>query len=255
MKREEQSVASPAKSEEVIVRYLLADVSEEESSQMEERLVHDPSFFDVVASVEDDLIMQFVRGDLESSKLSRFNEVYMNSPAKRARVESARAWRQAVRDAAGTRSPRAVNSGWLRFATLAAAAVVIIVAVLWWSPRKHPVPPPLATPAQFTEKISYASFALEPGLTRSQGGTQISLPPGTTEVHFELAVANASAHKSYTAVLGTPERPAAWTSSVSAKDGSLLAVVPAKVLRPGDYTLELRAGREDVATYAFRVAK
>jgi len=252
-------VTSPEKregvSEEVIVRYLLAEMSEEERAQMEERLVSDPSFFDVTASVEDDLIMQFVRGDLDSGKLSRFNEVYMNSPSKRARVESARAWRQAVHDAAGARSPRAVNSGWLRFATIAAAAAVIVVAVLWYSPRKRLVPPPVATPAQFTEKISYAAFALEPGLTRSQGGTQISLPQGIAEVHFELAAANPSAHKSYTAVLGTPERPAAWTGQVSPKEASLLAVVPAKVLRPGDYTLELRGDGEDVATYSFRIAK
>jgi hypothetical protein len=261
MPAKKQNLISAAKSEEpseeVIVRYLLAQMNQEERSRMEERLVHEPSFFDVVASVEDDLIMQFVRGHLDSRKLSRFNEVYMTSPSKRARVESARAWRQAVRDAAGAGGSRALNPGWPRFTIMAAAAAVIVVTLLWWPMRKHPVAPQVkvAVPSQFTEKPSYASFSLEPGLTRSQGGTQISIPPGVTEVHLDLAVANPSAYKRYRAVLGTPERPAAWTGPVSLKDASLLAVVPAKALRPGDYTLELQAGGEDVAAYSFRVTK
>jgi hypothetical protein len=256
MTEEAQNVTPPAESEEAIVRYLLAEMSEQDRARMEERLVHEPSLFDVVASVEDDLIMQFVRGDLDSHKLSRFNEVYMNAPAKRARVESARAWRQAVREVEGARGALGKNLGRLCLA-MAAATAVIVVGMLWWSPRKPPAQPQtkVVAPALFTEKTSFASFLLEPGLTRSSGGTQIKVPAGISEVHFELVAADSSAHRIYTAVLGTPERPAAWTGPVSPKDAVFLAVVPAQVLRPGDYTLEVHGDGEDVATYSFRVAR
>lgn len=257
MTEEAQNATSPAESEDAIVRYLLAEMREEERSRIEERLLHEPSFFDVVAAVEDELILRFVRGDLDNHKLSRFNEVYMNTPAKRARVESARAWRQVVREVAGARGALTKNPGSLGLATMAAAAAVIVAGLLWWSPRKPPPQsqPKVVAPSQFAEKISFASFSLEPGLTRSSGGTQIKVPAGISEVHFELVVANPSEHKSYRAVLGTPERPAVWTGPVSPKDGSLLAVVESKVLRPGDYTLELQGDGEDVATYSFRVAR
>jgi hypothetical protein len=256
MTEEAQNIASPAESE-AIVRYLLAEISDDDRSGMEERLVHEPSFFDVVASVEDDMIMQFVRGELDSHKLSRFNEVYMNVPAKRTRVESARAMRQALREVAGTRSARATNLAQLCLAIMAGATVIIVAGVLWWSPPNPTSQPQtkMVAPSQFIEKTSYASFLLEPGLTRSSGGTQIKVPAGISEVHFELVVPDLSQHKTYTAVLGTPERPAAWTGPGSRNDASLLAVVPAKVLRPGDYTLELQADGEDVATYSFRVAR
>jgi hypothetical protein len=257
MTEESQDLTSPAEREEAIVRYLLAELSEEDRARMEERLAQEPSFFDVVESVEDELIMQFVRGDLDSHKLSRFNEVYMNDPAKRARVESACAWRQAAREVAGGRGALNGNLGRLCLAAMATATAVIAIGMLWSSLRKPPAQPQpkVVRPSQFTAETPYASFLLEPGLTRSSGGTQIKVPAGISEVHFELVAADSSAHKTYIAVLGTPERPAAWTGPVSPKDAGFLAVVPAQVLRPGDYTLEVQGEGEDVATYSFRVAR
>jgi len=197
MTEEAQKVTPPEESEKAIVQYLLAEMSDEDRSRMEERLVREPSFFDAVASVEDDLIMRFVRGDLDSHKLSRFNEVYMNAPAKRARVESAHAWRQAVREVGGTKSALAKNLGRLCLATMAAAVAVIVVSMLGWPPSKPPAQPErrVVAPSQFTEKTPYASFLLEPGLTRSSGGKQIKVPAGISEVHFELIPADSSAHK------------------------------------------------------------
>jgi len=257
MTEEAENAAPPEESEETIVRYLLGEMSDEDRSRMEERLAHEPSFFYLVASVEDDLIMQFVRGELDSHKLSRFNEVYMNAPSKQARVESARALRQAVREIAGGRGPLGKNLGRLVLATMATTIGAIFVGMLWLPPRKPPAQPQtkVVVTAQFKERTSYASFSLEPGLTRSSGGTQIKVPAGIGEVHFELVVEDTSAHKIYTAVLGTPEHPATWTGPVSPKDAGFLAVVPAQVLRPGDYTLELQGDGEDVATYSFRVAR
>jgi len=89
-------MASASENREQIVRYLLDEMNQIERTQMEERLVRDPSFFETIAAAEDDLIMQYLRGNLGRELLPRFTEVYMESPARRARVESARVLRDAV---------------------------------------------------------------------------------------------------------------------------------------------------------------
>ncbi len=65
MNQEEQIGASRPRNEEQIVRYLLDQMGQEERSRMDERLSCDVAFFDLAASVEDDMIMRYVRHDLE----------------------------------------------------------------------------------------------------------------------------------------------------------------------------------------------
>jgi hypothetical protein len=247
-------VTLPAENEERIVRYLLDELGEEERLRMEDRLFHEPEFFELVHSVEDDLILKFVRGDLESQPASRFNDVYMNQPAKRARVESARAWRQAAGEVAAASRFSPVARFWIRLSVATAAAAVTLVALLLPFPRKHTVQQFVQT----SETASFVTFALEPGLTRSEGerGVEIKVPPGTDLVRLELALPYpAGQAENYHAVVGSPERPAVWNGEASRNDATVVVSVPAKLLLAGDYTLELRADGKDVATYAFRVAK
>jgi hypothetical protein len=81
------------------------------------------------------------------------------------------------------------------------------------------------------------------------------MPSGIEEVHFELALPDATMLQTYDAVLGTAERAAAWKGTAAPRDGRLVAVVPVKLLSAGDYTLELQKGGEEVMTFYFRVAK
>jgi hypothetical protein len=108
-----------------------------------------------------------------------------------------------------------------------------------------------------TKKASYASFVLEPGLSRSGGGyAQISVPPGTDVVRLELALPSAGGDaQTYQATLGTPEKPALWKGAAPREESSAVASVPSSVLLPGDYALELEAGGKEVATYSFRVTR
>src|SRR5215472_12741475 len=135
MERELRMVTLPAENEERIVRYLLDEMGEEERLRLEDRLFHEPDFFELVHSVEDELILKFVRGELETQPASRFSEVYMNEPAKRARVESARVWRQAAGEvAAASRFSLATSSPaarlWLRLSVPAAAAVILFAVLV-----------------------------------------------------------------------------------------------------------------------------
>ena len=61
----------PLGTDEQIVRYLLDEMNGEERSALEEHLSREPSFFEVIASAEDDMIMRYVRGDLEIRLLPR----------------------------------------------------------------------------------------------------------------------------------------------------------------------------------------
>jgi hypothetical protein len=254
MKPEPQSVLNiPPDVREQVVRYLFDEMDDAERRSLDDSLISTPEFSDTIASIEDELILQYVCGDLDPRLLSRFNEVYMASPAKLARVENARALRRAVQEISAERKPHATRSLQIRLSIAAAAAVILIAAVLW--PLRHRfasdrVPEPGKTPY-----VSFATFSLEPGNTRSGEGAQITLPAGIDEVHFELAVPSAAAAQTYQAVLGTAERPDAWKGVVTPQDGHLVAVVPVKVLRAGDYTLELERSGEEVMTFYFRVAK
>src|SRR5215471_12944995 len=197
----------PADLQEHVVRYLLDEMDDAERRSVDDRLVSTPEFSDTIASIEDDLIMQYVRGDLDPRLVSRFNEVYLSSPAKLARVENARALRSAVREVSAETKPHATRSLQIRLSIAAAAAVILIAAGLWQlghrSSNVH------VTEPGKTSYTLFATFSLEPGITRSGEGAQITVSPGIDEVHFELAVPNAAAGQTYQAVLGTAERPAA----------------------------------------------
>jgi len=249
-------VTLPAENEERIVRYLLDEMGEEERLRREDRLFHEPEFFELVHSVEDELILKFVRGDLESQPASRFSEVYMNEPAKRARVESARAWRQAAGEVAAASKFSPAGRLWFRLSIYATAAVVLFaVLVLLQLQRKQPLQQFVQTSK--TPSASFVTFVLEPGLTRSAGGggVEIKVPPGTNLVRLELALPYPGKAETYHVVVGTPERPAMWDGAASPNNAMVVVNMPAKVLLAGDYTLELQANGKEVATYSFRVAK
>jgi hypothetical protein len=250
MEREPQPVSENQREiHDQVVRYLLGEVDDVERNRFDERLMNTPGFSDTVASIEDDLIMQYVRGDLDPRLASRFNEVYMGSAAKKARVEEARALRRAVREVSAERKTHTARSLQIRLSIAAVAAAIVLAAVLF--PLWHRSPSDHGKPG----KTSYVSFSLEPGITRSPEGEQIVLPRGIDEVHLELAVRTATELQTYQAVLGTAERPAAWKGVAAPKDGRLVAVVPLEVLRAGDYMLELQTNGQEVMTFYFRVAK
>jgi len=123
-------------------------------------------------------------------------------------------------------------------------------------PRKNRAPQ-FSGFVETPKRTAYASFVLEPGLSRSGGGyAQIRVPPGTDVVRLELTLPYAGGEaQTYQATLGTPEKPALWKGAALREESSAVASVTASVLLPGDYALELEAGGKEVATYSFRVTR
>ncbi|MBZ5525630.1 MAG: hypothetical protein LAP21_25695 [Acidobacteriia bacterium] len=249
-------------SDQEIIRYLLHETSEEELPMIEERLVNDTAFFELIASVEDELIMQYVRGDMEKSLKPRFEKAYLNSAERRARIESARQLRAAVQEVAAARRrpylrlPLLATRQAQMIAVLLVAALGLASLMLWKSRSSS------AEPGGGDARIS---VVLNPGRLRTgpgleSAGTQFTVPPGTREVIFQLATPDLPSYSAYRVVVGTPERPAVFTGSATLRNGVLTSIVPAGVLTAGDYTLELRgvatdSGSQPIATYYFRSAR
>ncbi len=260
MEQREQFILSPA-TEEQIIRYLFDEMSADERSNLEERLVREPSFFELISAVEDDLIMQYVTGSLDRRLAPRFAEIYLHSPAKRARIASAQALRQAVLDTSGQQKisrPTLLilaKGSRFRLSMAAAAACIALIAVLfsvWNKTRPHGVPA--------AEGASLLSFSLEPGLQRGSAGIQISIPAGVQEVKFKLALPRSTSEGTYQVILETPEHPGLWTGTALRDGPAVVTTVPHHQLTAGDYTLTLRAASADansdiIEIYYLRVKK
>jgi anti-sigma factor RsiW len=78
--------------EELIVQYLLGSLSEEETERLDELCFVDDEFAERLSAVENDLVDTYVRGELSSRNLKRFDSHYLASPRRREKVKIARAF-------------------------------------------------------------------------------------------------------------------------------------------------------------------
>jgi hypothetical protein len=127
----------------MINRYLLGEASAEEQTQIEERYFTDPDFLDQVVSTEDDLIDAYLRGGLSGRERERFEARFLASPARRERVENARALLTEIGDLPLRREVVLKPVSWSRrlinfflakpaLELAMAAALVIAVAATAW---------------------------------------------------------------------------------------------------------------------------
>jgi hypothetical protein len=278
-----------------IVSYLLGDLAEEERTRLEERFLRDAEYRELIRAVEDDLIDDYVRGELPPHQRELFEKQFSAHPQRAQKVELARALSRALSEprpavktvsiaarAAKTRV-RAPISGF-RY-PLAAAAVLIIGLGVWLvmetrrsrpegeqtqTQQQTPAPaekPPTGpgerpTPAP---QLWIATFVLPPGLVRDgAAGRTFVIPQGTQIVRLRLPLEKGDDFPSYRAELGTASGNSVWKSdSVPAQtDGAGQAVVldvPADLLRPDRYELRLagvnQGVAEDIGYYYFSFAR
>ena len=137
-------MAADLNNEELITRYLLGELPEEQQIEIEDRAFNDKEFLASITAVENDLIDEYVREELPKTARRRFETLFLASEGRRKRVEFARAlvrvadearvpkreivtgvsWREAL--AAFIRGLNPVG----RIA-LAAAALVVLLGGAW----------------------------------------------------------------------------------------------------------------------------
>jgi len=87
--------------EELIARYLLGNLTEEQQVEIEDRAFSDKEYLASITSVENDLIDEYVRGELSAAERQRFESRFLASAERRKRVEFARALRTVVSESTG----------------------------------------------------------------------------------------------------------------------------------------------------------
>jgi anti-sigma factor RsiW len=130
--------------EQMLIRYLLGDVSEAEQTQIEDRLFADNEFHEQLLALKSELADDYVRGALSATERARFANRFLHSAAGRQRVAFARAMNEALPDASPATAPvivAATSSWWhslagflrvpaLQFA-FATAAILLAVGSFW----------------------------------------------------------------------------------------------------------------------------
>jgi hypothetical protein len=119
--------------DELLVRYLVGATTDEETESVDELSIADEAFAVRLRAVEHDLVDAYANGELSGTVLEQFTAHYLSSPAGRAKVDIARAFRAyqdtraavAYSDAIGQRGTKRPSRTWL---LVAAAALLAIAA-------------------------------------------------------------------------------------------------------------------------------
>jgi len=133
----------------LLKKFLLGELPQSEQSEIEERLFADPKFFSQFRAAEDDLIDEYLYGDLEGMERERFEKYFVTTPERRESLRVAKALQQyIVKNGPGAAAelvdedpkPRSgkkslleilgISSNTLRFA-MATAAVLIVAVGVW----------------------------------------------------------------------------------------------------------------------------
>ncbi len=96
--------------DQLLTRYLLGELSNEEAERIDERSVADEEFSWCLTAVENDLVDAYVRAELSGKVLERFKTFYLASPKRRQKVNFAEAMLQMGRVASSPVAAKAKSS-------------------------------------------------------------------------------------------------------------------------------------------------
>jgi hypothetical protein len=77
-------------SDQTIIRYLLKELSEEDKARFEEAYLGDEDLYEQLQAIEDELIEDYLKGDLSAHEAQLFEQYYLAFEYCRVRVESVR---------------------------------------------------------------------------------------------------------------------------------------------------------------------
>ncbi len=214
----------PIDNSDVITRYLLGDVSEEERVWVEAQMVSDEGFVDECFQAEDKIIDDYVTGYLAARERGLFETNFLRSPGRQAKLRTAKFLVDYARDKAQVQSatevrdrsglPNTFVSIWragmgssrMWQATAVASALILELAELEKTldalRKKHQDSQASANqgtqisgqankPLPQTQSISpVATLVLPPGGFREQGEAvkEVVLPPETPLLQLKLVV-------------------------------------------------------------------
>lgn len=244
--------------------------------QLEERLLTDSAFFEELLIVEDELIDEFLSGELTESERGTFNTHFLAALERQQKLRFARSLKKYVIAKAKAESDHvfseepydsSIDLSKLqkrRFFSffdlrpnalaysLAAAGLVLVIGVAWIILRDSNGPP--GPPG------NVLTLVLTPGLTREGGEIKrLFIPPGTASVRLLLEFAHDENVIYRAQLMNSDGNELITTSSLKVERVDGRKVLPVSLdpqhLPPGDYRLRVSAisSSEAVESYTFRV--
>lgn len=255
-----------ASKRELMSRYLLGECTEEERLRLEADYFADDACYRKLLEAEDELVQQWVHGELSPAQCQTFSRRLRTSAAGREKEAFARGLTDVasrLQSSATDRVPRR-NRWMLGWPIPVAAALALAVAgweLLQVRQLRLQVSSLTASHAQLNRPVpapAAISFALTPGLSRGLEPLQrLQIPASASTVRFQLLLPKQAAFSLYRVTLLTGGGREVWSQAGSWPTGvSLDLEAPASVLAADEYNWILQgqaAGRkfQEVAAYHF----
>jgi hypothetical protein len=169
-------------------RFLLGQLSPEEQGRIEELAFVDPDTFTFLESAEDDLIDEFIQGDLSAAEEQQFKNYFLALPGRRSNLRISRLLQQHF-DRAVAASPTEQfpfvawfkrQSAGLRISMAAAAALALIILAVLILIRAWPPPPSPPIQAETPDRpvaIPTPELKVSPSLESTQTPAHVENKP------------------------------------------------------------------------------
>ena len=82
--------------EKVIRKHLLGSLTEEELSRAEERLLADDDYFELLTIMEEELIDDYISGDLTDEDRKQFEAHFLSTPERREKLRFAQTLKEYI---------------------------------------------------------------------------------------------------------------------------------------------------------------
>ena len=261
---------------QAVRQYLLGMLPQEQYPQIEEQFLTSNDRFEELLIAEDELIDEYLRGELSEPERKHFADHFLRSPERQRKLRFAKTFEKYIEAATIERPLRATpsisqalpGSAVLRrlfpvqspVATfsLATAVLLLLMGTSWV----------LISRLQVREPSSRNSvvLSLTPSLVRDFGETNklvINADVDTVRLRLRLPAAD---YQTYRAVLRSSEGTEIWTGdkpipNTPDAEKYIDYDLPAGMLKPDDYKITLSGHLptedkyEDITHYSFRVAK
>ena len=239
--------------DEHITAYLLEELSEAESERFEEECFAQEEWPAEIDAAEHDLIDAYLRNELPADRRRRFEERYLTTDARKARVLTAKTFH-------GTLCPTQQKSNWWQWLQAffqrplvpqtAIAILVLAVGIGVIAPRfLGPRTPQTVTPVELAMSSS----------DRGTGGTQekiVSLPLSTDALEIHLKLSKPSADTNGYRVQFEDANSSVRELEIKSKDAQSVKVnILATELKPGPYLLRLYNNNDLMGNYHFMVVE
>jgi hypothetical protein len=227
--------------------YLLGTLDRDQKTQFEERILTEPSVYDELLIDEEELIDQYVTGELSALEQQQFESHFLITAERQKNLRFGKLLQKYVTSHVEappvpvhsfsflqTPARRWVSLG-LVAAILGAAAVIIIRGFV---NRRQAA----SVVQQTTSRVMTVTLA--PGSAGTQGSTaqRVNLPPHGVEVKLELELANPS-FRNYKSELFRENKSLQISDALRIESKGEQRVVPftvtGEMLSPGDYQVKL----------------